>query len=190
MKKIWFVTGNANKFRELSVIASKYNVTFEMAPLKGIEPQADSLEFIASFCAEEASKTLGEPLVVEDSGLFIDALKGFPGVYSSYVYKTIGCEGILKLMKDVSNRRAFFKAVVAYWSPELPEVKLFTGICQGRISDSIRGSQGFGFDPIFIPESREETFAQMSREEKSLYSHRYLAFSSFLQWLCSDNRKL
>ncbi|MEM0332314.1 MAG: non-canonical purine NTP pyrophosphatase, partial [Archaeoglobaceae archaeon] len=111
-------------------------------------------------------------------GLFIEALKGFPGVYSSYVFKTIGNEGILKLMDGITNRRAYFKAVLAYWDGK--EIHIFEGKVEGEIATEIRGSGGFGFDPIFL--YNKKTFAEMG-DEKNEVSHRRRVLEKFFTWL-------
>ena len=115
-----------------------------------VEVQDDSLKSIAKTSATDAVGKCGLPIIVEDAGLFIEALNGFPGPYSSYVYRTLGTEGILKLMKNVDEREAYFQSVVAFSSPE--EVpKCFHGKVKGKIFREVRGRPGFGFDPIFEP---------------------------------------
>lgn len=125
---------------------------------------------------------LKKPLVLEDSGLYINALKGFPGPYSSYVFKKIGNEGILKLMRSVKDRTAKFVCVVAFAHPKYG-IRLFKGEVKGKISLEVRGSKGFGFDPIFIPEGSNKTFGEMDINEKNMFSHRSKAFKQFFQWL-------
>ncbi len=119
--------------------------------------------------------------MVEDSGLYIRALNGFPGPYSSYVYKTIGYFGILKLMEDVTDRGAHFKSVVAFYDGNI--YKIFIGTVYGEIINDARGYYGFGFDPIFKPEgSTRKTFAEMSLKEKCMYSHRAKSITKFCIW--------
>jgi XTP/dITP diphosphohydrolase len=162
-----FVTSNEGKFREAREIAKKFGVELEWLRMKYEEPQGEDLEEIARKSAEILSGQIKEPFFIEDSGLFIEALNGFPGPYSSYVFKTIGNGGIIKLMEGVSNRRAYFKSVVAYFDGE--SVRIFDGVVEGEVSREIRGNMGFGFDPIFLYGKR--TFAEMD-EEKNLFSHR------------------
>jgi len=153
-----------------------------MANCEKVEIQADSLERIAEHAAASAAAKLGCPVVAEDSGLFIKSLGGFPGPYSSYAFKTIGCSGILKLMGGVSDRRAAFRCSIAYAVPGNPTL-LFAGEALGFISDSAKGTRGFGFDPIFISnEGRGLTFAEMDAEAKGRISHRGKAFRSFGEW--------
>jgi XTP/dITP diphosphohydrolase len=179
MKKITLISGNENKIREISLILKKYDIELEAFDLDIYEIQADNLEEIALYCARQAFQILKKPLIIEDSGLFIEALKGFPGPYTSYAYKTIGNEGIIKLMKDEKNRKATFKTVIAY-KDQIIE-KIFTGEVEGKISENIKGL-GWGFDPIFIPQNHFKTYGEMSVEEKNEISHRSKAVSKFAEW--------
>jgi len=180
---IFFVTGNVHKFNEARVLLAKYEIATAMLRIKAAEIQDDELENIARTSALEAFGKTGLPLIVEDAGLFIRALNGFPGPYSSYVYKTIGNKGIIKLMEGVPDRRSQFRSAVAYCSLD-GSTKVFLGISDGNIAKEMRGSQGFGFDPIFEPSggSRRRTFAEMDTDEKNMFSHRSRALTKFAQY--------
>jgi XTP/dITP diphosphohydrolase len=179
--KIGLVTGNIHKVEEINELAKHSRVRFYKLNIRKIEIQAEKLETIALHAARHAFEITKTPLVVDDSGLFIEALNGFPGPYSSYVFETIGYEGILRLMKNIENRRACFKTAAALILP--PVEMVFTGVTCGRITYEPRGSGGFGFDPIFIPENSSETYAEMSLEEKNRVSHRSKAFRSLIKYL-------
>ena len=181
--KVLFATGNKNKLKEAKIILSKYPIKLVMAEHKKIEIQSESIEKIALYAAKMAFRDLRKPLVVEDDGLFISALKGFPGPYSSYIFKTIGLKGILRLLKNIHNRKAYFKSVVAYIDSRLSEPMLFKGVVHGNISSEIRGNNGFGYDPIFIPDGYSKTFGEISIEEKTKISHRYFSFKKFAEWI-------
>ena len=169
--KAYFLTSNKHKFEEVKPIFDEYGIELVMLPYEKVEVQG-SLEQVAVVAAAIAY-SLPKPLLVEDAGLFVEALNGFPGPYSSYVYKTIGWKGILKLMEGVKNRRAYFKAVVACFHKG---IRVFEGVVEGEIAEEGRGNKGFGFDPIFIPKGYNKTFAEMGVEEKSKISHRGKAF--------------
>ena len=157
---------------------------FRIEPMETPEIQSEDLREVAERSVLYAYDVLREPVMVEDAGLFIEALNGFPGPFSSYVYKTIGVEGILKLMRGVEDRRAKFVSVIAFYSPITEPVKFFTGEVEGRISEEARGSKGFGFDPIFIPaEGDGRTFGEMDVEEKNKLSHRARAARKFAEWI-------
>jgi XTP/dITP diphosphohydrolase len=183
MRRIYFATSNKNKFNEASRILEKYGYELVLFSFEKKELQSTDLGEIALQSALIAYTYVNAPVVVEDSGLFIKALNGFPGPFSSYVYKTIGVRGVLKLMESVTDRSAYFEAAVAIVMP--PFERVFKGSVYGRIADSPRGTGGFGFDPIFIPENEDKTFAEMSVEEKNKYSHRARAFEKLGIWLKS-----
>ncbi|WP_054858015.1 XTP/dITP diphosphatase [Vulcanisaeta sp. JCM 16159] len=171
--RIFFVTGNEAKFHEASLVLREFGVNLVIdREHKKIEIQSDNLEDIVSNALGEiCSSNVTNYFVVEDDGLFINRLNGFPGPYSAYVYKTIGLTGILKLMSGVEDRSAYFKSVVGLCGPKI-NIKLFTGIVRGSIAMEPRGSEGFGFDPIFIPDGYDKTFAELGIDIKNKLSHR------------------
>lgn len=171
MMTIYFVTSNKGKLLEAKEKLSSVDVKVVQRNIGYPEIQGDTLEDVARFAVEHVQKKLDQPFILEDAGLFINALGGFPGVYSSYVFHTIGCKGILKLLKNVDGREAVFKSVFAYKEPDSSPV-FFLGECHGRISDIESGGHGFGFDPVFIPVGDTRTFAQMDVKEKNCFSHR------------------
>ncbi len=189
MAEVYFLTSNLGKLKEASLIAEQYGISLKQLPAKRIEIQSDNLASISAFSARVAARKYRVPVVVEDAGLFIEALGGFPGPYSSYVYKTIGVKGILKLMKGVTERAAYFLSVVAYCTPEARPL-IFKGRVKGCIASEARGVGGFGFDPIFIPEGDTRTFAEMTAQEKNRYSHRAKAFAKFFSWLAERRGNL
>jgi len=185
----FFVTGNVHKFNEARLILAEYKVATAMLKIEAIEIQDDSLENIAKASATDAAKNCGLPVIVEDAGLFVEALNGFPGPYSSYVYRTVGTRGILKLMENVDRRDAHFQSVVAFSSPE-GAPKCFHGKTKGKISREERGKFGFGFDPIFEPSGRDKrTFAEMTATEKNQHSHRAEALRKFAKWYTSGSKR-
>jgi XTP/dITP diphosphohydrolase len=157
--------------------------------VEAVEIQDDKLENIAKYSALDAVKNCGLPVFVEDAGLFVDALKGFPGPYSKYVYKTIGLKGILKLMTNMTKRSAHFKSVITFATPK-EKLFSFVGKVDGKISLKLQGKLGFGYDPIFMPyEGEGRTFAEMSTEEKNVYSHRGKALRKFSEWYSGCNKR-
>lgn len=181
-REIFFATSNKYKFNEVKNIASEYGIILKHLDEKPPEIQSDNLEEIAQQSLIQILVRKSSPIFVEDAGLFIEALKGFPGPYSSYVFRTIGCDGILKLMQNIKNRSASFLSVIAYGEARL-EPLVFTGVTKGVITFENRGSGGFGFDPIFLPHDSMETFGEMSVEEKNFFSHRAKAARKLFQWL-------
>jgi XTP/dITP diphosphohydrolase len=180
-KTVWFLTENDNKYREASSILAPFGLRIQRFNRAKVELQDPRLEIIARFALITALKDHRKPTLVEDSGLFIEALDGFPGPYSSFVYYTIGLQGIIDIMKRCRTRKAYFQSTVAFGSPSF-KPRLFTGKVYGRISKKIVGKTGFGYDPIFIPEGSTRTFGQTSQSFKNTKSHRARAFQSFARW--------
>ncbi len=178
--KMIFVTSNKGKVEEAKKYFSSLGVRIIQKEVEYPEIQANTLEEVAEFGINWLKDKIRCPFFLDDSGLFIEALNGFPGVYSAYVYRTLGNEGILKLLEGIENRKAYFKSVIAYYDGEIHK---FTGKTSGRIIHRKRGSGGFGFDPIFQPEGFGKTFAEMTTEEKNRISHRGKAFKAFSEWL-------
>jgi len=186
--KLIFITGNLEKFLEAKKLLGEFGIRLEQADIEMTEPQSDTLEEVAEKCAEEALKKVGERFIIEDSGLFVNSLNCFPGVYSSYVYRKIGCEGILRLLTGSADRSAYFMTALAYGEPG-NRIRFFTGRVEGNIATEQRGKSGFGYDPIYIPLGSNLTFAEMSTEEKNKFSHRSRALRTFASWFLSRHEE-
>ena len=184
-----FASSNMNKFFEAQTILAEFGIKPIHYLLDLLEIQDDSLSKIAeqkavyAYNESRLMKSVGaskpSAVIVEDDGLFIDSLSGFPGPFSSYAFKTLGNDGILKLVGN--NRNAQFRAVIAYCdSNEKP--KLFESSIAGTISENIQGN-GWGYEPIFIPENQTKTYAELA--DKNKLSHRYEALKKFASWFNS-----
>ncbi|WP_312912041.1 RdgB/HAM1 family non-canonical purine NTP pyrophosphatase [Natronosalvus caseinilyticus] len=196
MDTLYFATGNAGKLEE----AREYldgQAALEQVEYDYTEIQSDDLGEIAATGAREtydalkagdalagddelaAEKADVDGVLVDDTGLFIDALGGFPGPYSAYVETTVGVERVWRLLEaeDEPNRRAHFRTVMAYADAE--GVETFEGSVAGTIV-APRGEAGFGYDPIF--EYNGQTFAEMTAAEKNAISHRGRALAAFTDW--------
>ena len=178
---ITVVTGNKGKAAEVAAFFDGI-VEVTHTPFEAVEPQAESISEIAREKARQAYGALGVPLIVDDTGLFIEALAGFPGPYAAYVQDTIGNEGILRAMSAIENRRAYFATAVAYADEN--GISVFEGRVDGEITQSPRGTDGFGYDPIFSV--GEKTLAEMSLSEKNQVSHRARALEEFRKWYVSN----
>jgi XTP/dITP diphosphohydrolase len=175
---ITFASTNLNKFLEVQLILSTQNISVDFSRTRLLEVQSDSLEEIAREKAKTAFAKVGRPVIVEDDGLFIDSLGGFPGQYSSFVFKTIGNDGILKLLAGSGKRSAYFRSLIAFYNGKT--LSISEGRVDGRISDKITEG-GWGYDPIFMPAGTDLTFAQL-KKSKNEYSHRKRALEKFAQW--------
>ncbi len=181
MRKIRVATGNPHKLAEISAILAPFGIAVEQLDAEKVEVQDDDVVTVARKAAEFLCPRHGDYVVVEDTGLYIDALGGFPGPYAEYVYRTIGLRGVLKLLEGVSDRSATFKCAAALCLGG--DVHIFVGETRGRIAEEPRGSGGFGYDPIFIPEGSSLTYAEMGEETKNTVSHRARAFTALARWL-------
>ncbi len=184
--EILFATSNKHKFDEAKLVFDKFNSTNsnEIAlthyPFEYRELRSDSFEEIAKDAVTAAYQKCKKPVFVEDSGLSINSLNGFPGTFSAWVQKKIGNEGIIRLMNKVDDRSAKFVSTVAYHNGN--KISTFTAICEGTISNKLLGEKGFGYDPLFIPKGEQSTFGQ-SIELKNKLSHRYKVLLKFCEYL-------
>jgi len=187
MNIIFFVSNNIHKYSEIKSILHDRTTDLDVNFYKQniIEIQDDQIEKIAIEKAKSAYNTVKRPIIIEDDGLFINSLNGFPGQYSSYVFKSIGNRGILRLLEGSRDRSAFFKSIFVYNNGII--VKVFSGQINGKISSTITDG-GWGYDPIFIPFNNHDnhhnkTFAELSKtNKKNELSHRSIALDKFVKW--------
>jgi len=171
-----FASSNIHKYEEAKEILAEFGIELEFFKTDLVEIQDDSLSKIAVQKALNAYEKCKKPVIIEDDGLFIESLSGFPGPYSSYIFNTIGNNGILKLIGD--NRDAQFVAVIAFCDSSNEPI-LFESKVVGTISKNIQGI-GWGYDPIFIPENQNRTYAELA--DKNKLSHRYESLKKFASW--------
>ncbi len=180
--QIIFVTGNPHKVAEAVAICAPRGIGIVQNDCGYPELQDDDVARVAAYGAEQAVNRLDCAVIVEDTGLYIDALNGFPGPYAAYVYDTIGNAGILTLMRDTrgdEDRRATFRSIIGYCKPGMAAIT-FEGTVTGRIAYEARGAGGFGYDPIF--EIDGVAFASMGDDAKNNVSHRAKSFEKFAEW--------
>ncbi|DAC72273.1 MAG TPA: non-canonical purine NTP pyrophosphatase, RdgB/HAM1 family [Thermoplasmata archaeon] len=179
MKTLYFITSNKGKLQEATKKLRPLGYAVVQKDLGYPELQTDSLEEVATWGITYIQDRFDEAFMLEDAGLFIDALEGFPGVYSKYVFFTIGLPGILRLLQEADNRKAVFRSVYAYYEPGKKPI-IVTGECNGTISQKQQGKNGFGYDPIFIPNGEEKTFGEMTIDKKNKFSHRGRALEKLI----------
>lgn len=181
---LYFVTSNEGKVREFRQILEP-KVQVQHLPIDYPELRSDYPEEIARLAAKQLADKLNKPIVVEDSGLFIKSLNGFPGTCSAYTHKRIGLKGILKLMSGIKDRSCMYMSAVAYCEPKNQPVS-FLGTEKGKIAEKIRGKHGFGHDPIFIPEGSKKTYGEMKNSEE-VKKFRRRAVLKLLEYLKNEN---
>ena len=176
--ELFFVSSNNHKFTEAQRILSNLGLEVSLFKTTLEEIQSNSLSEIAKRKALDAYSKVQKPVIIEDDGLFIDSLDGFPGPYSSYAYDTIGNKGIIRLLENSESRNAKFVAIIAYCNG-VDDVQLFESSIPGKISLSIEKG-GWGYDPIFIPDGESKTYANVSDKDK--FSHRSASLKKFSDW--------
>ncbi|EEQ39492.1 putative inosine triphosphate pyrophosphatase [Clavispora lusitaniae] len=188
MSTITFVTGNANKLKEVLYIlggnndsntVGKFNIVNRSLDVEEIQGTIDE---VTIHKAKSAAQLIGGPVLVEDTCLAFDALNDLPGPYVKWFLKAIGLRGLVDMLYKFDDKGA--KAVCTFGYCEGPgkEVKLFQGITKGTIVES-RGPQDFGWDSIFEPNGFTETYAEMEKATKNSISHRYKALEKVKTFL-------
>jgi len=188
-------TSNEGKFREMSKMLEPlgHDVVKENIPYPEI--QAENLRMVVEYGIQwildnDKKVWMDDPdhgFVIDDSGLFIKGLKDFPGVYSKFVFFSIGNSGVLKLMEGRDHRDAVFRTALMFCRNN--RTYYFEGDCGGRIAKEERGTHGFGYDPIFIPDGSDSTFAEMETDMKNKFSHRGEALDNFIDFLKKIEKK-
>lgn len=183
-----FASHNENKVREIKSMVSDEIRILSLNDLnfhEEIEETGNTLEENARIKALAIHKLTGKNVFADDSGLFVEVLHGEPGVHSArYAGTGNSKDNISKLLdklKNEPNRKAYFKSVFCLILNQ--EEYYFEGEVHGEILNDERGNQGFGYDPIFVPNGLEETFAEMNAQEKNLISHRYKALEKLINFI-------
>jgi len=184
MHKIFFATTNEGKLKEARELLS---IEIEGAGLDIDEIQSLDPREVVSKKGKAYFDKLSKPILVEDVSLTFLALGKLPGPYINDFSKSLKNEGLIKLLEGYTNREATAQTSLAFYD-ESGNEHIFEGIVQGTIATECRGTSGFGWDPIFIPNGETLTFAQMKDEDKNKYSMRARAFEKFREWLNTANR--
>jgi XTP/dITP diphosphohydrolase len=192
MSRIIFATNNQHKVDEMrAVIGERFQVvTLKEAGIDIDIPEPhDTLEANAVEKATTIFRLTNTNVFSEDTGLEVEALNGEPGVKSArYAGDARDFQGnidkLLANLRHQTNRKARFRTVICLlWNGEQ---HLFEGICEGKIATDQEGLNGFGYDPVFMPAGSDKTFAEMSMEQKNLYSHRRKATDQLIRFLASQ----
>lgn len=193
MSELLFATSNANKIREIQSLLP------EGFLLKGlndigfsgdIPETADTIAGNSLLKAQFIAEKYGIPCFSEDTGLLIDTLGGKPGVHTARYAGENACNHdnislVLQQMNGENKRSARFITVITFFDGKT--FQQVEGICEGSIAHTPKGKDGFGYDPIFVPEGDTRTFAEMDLTEKNFFSHRKKAFAKFMQLLTGKN---
>jgi XTP/dITP diphosphohydrolase len=176
--KLHFVTSNKGKAGEAQMILG---LPIEITSLDLPEIQSLDLEEIVREKVIHAYEKIKEPVFVDDVGLFVNAWNGFPGPFIKFLIEAGGNELLLKMMSSVSDRKMTAKASIGFHDGS--KIHTFIGEIKGTLVEESRGDGGWGWDPLFIPENSDKTYAEMSPEEKNAFSHRRNALEKFRKFL-------
>ncbi len=191
MKQIVFATNNAHKLKEVREILHDTGMSVlsleDIGCHDDIPETADTLDGNALIKAQWVKQRYGYDCFADDTGLEVDVLGGAPGVYSAR-YASSGHDSaanvalLLKKLEGKEDRKARFRTVIALIIGD-EEPLLFNGIVNGRITDKLHGAGGFGYDPVFLPDGSDRTFAEMTDGEKNAISHRGRAVRKLAEYL-------
>ncbi len=192
--KLVFASNNKNKIQEIQALVPNSIQILSLEEIgctEDIPETADTIEGNAILKANYVTEKYGYDCFADDTGLEVDSLNGAPGVYSArYAGEqkdaNDNMDKLLSELKDKSNRKANFKTVIALNLNG--NQNLFTGIINGKIIEKKIGTNGFGYDPIFVADGYSKTFAELTMEEKSIISHRGIAVKELILFLQKQNR--
>lgn len=192
MTTLVFATNNPHKAREIEqILGQGYTVKTlkDIGCTEDIPETADTLEGNALLKAQYVKEKYGCDCFSEDTGLEVEALGGAPGVHTARYAgdQKNPMDNIARLLENLSgekNRRAQFRTVIALIRGDRED--LFTGVCTGTIAGEMRGAGGFGYDPVFVPDGYEQTFAELGEAVKNSVSHRAKATALLVEGLRSD----
>ena len=187
--KLVFATNNLNKLKEVQAIMPQNITLISLADIGCEEDIPETQNTISGNAVQKAnyiSQKYGYNCFADDTGLEVEALNGAPGVYSArYAGPERNTENntnlLLKNLVNATNRNAQFKTVIALCLKS--ETHTFTGICKGQITEQKRGAKGFGYDPVFMPEHHDVTFAEMDLALKNVIGHRGKAMQKLVLFL-------
>lgn len=193
MSTITFVTGNANKLKEVVAILAtddspdgakvgKYLITNKSLDLDELQ---GSIEEVTIHKAKSAAEILNGPVLVEDTCLGFDAFNDLPGPYIKWFVKSIGLQGLVDMLYKFDDKGAKAICTFGYCAGPGEKVELFQGITHGRIVDS-RGPTNFGWDSVFEPDGFDKTYAELDKSVKNGISHRYKALAKVREYLVNN----
>ncbi len=163
--KLFYVTGNELKIKLAKKVFSKYGIEVIQKDMDTPEIQSLDCKVVADYSSKYAANILKARVLKNDSGLFIEALNGFPGALSKYAEDTIKSEGYIRLLKGEKNRNCHWEEVLSFAEPNSTPIS-FTSVTKGRIAEEVHEGRGYDFDKIFIPENDTRTFSEMTEEEQ------------------------
>ena len=186
--KVVLASSNKHKVQEINDIVKSIGLEVEFVlPPEGFDPEENGTTFEENshIKAYEAWKLTKTWVLADDSGLCIDALGGKPGIFSARYAETpaLRIERVLKELNGIEERKAHFTCAMTLINPQGEVEYKYQGICEGSIIKEARGTNGFGYDPIFLVKDDFRTMAELSEDEKNQISHRSVALRHVLEYL-------
>ena len=186
--KVVLASSNKHKVQEINDIVKSIGLEVEFVlPPEGFDPEENGTTFEENshIKAYEAWKLTKTWVLADDSGLCIDALGGKPGIFSARYAETpaLRIERVLKELNGIEERKAHFTCAMTLINPQGEVEYKYQGICEGSIIKEARGTNGFGYDPIFLVKDDSRTMAELSEDEKNQISHRSVALRHVLEYL-------
>ncbi len=182
--ELYFVTENKHKFSEMKEMLAACGIKLKQKKMKLQEPDLASQEEVALTKAKQAFAELKRPLIVEDTGVYFNAYRNFPGHLAKRIYESIGFDGLIALIKAAKNKRAYFKTVICYVGKK-GKYKIFSGEMRGRLIERVvlPKKDRLPYEKIFVPEGFKKAVVQLSIREKNKISHRAKATTKLGKWL-------
>ena len=186
MKKIYFISGNKSKFEEAALLLKDSNIELLQEDIKLIEPKTLNQEEVVLSKAEQAFAAIKKPLIVDDTGIYFEQFKEFPGTYTKTLFQAIGFKGVENLLKG-AKRTAHFKTLVCY--KDNKKTMVFEGRWNGTIVKEISKmfNPDWEYNSIFVPDNFTEPLSEISLEERAKHSHRKKAFDKLKKYLGCNN---
>ena len=192
MKEIVIATKNRHKFDEIVAILSDVECEFLFAgdypELPDIVENGNSLLENAVIKAKATAKLLNKPCIADDTGFFVRSLNGEPGIYAA-VYAGENCtyeDNVNKLLHELNGKKdrfAYFQTMTVLYDLDKGLIAQSEGTITGNVTETRKGNKGFGYDPVFVPENNDKTYAEMTDNEKNNMSHRYKSVYGLKQYL-------
>lgn len=173
---IAFITTNKHKLEEAQLLLQDFEIDIEQVDIPYGEDKEAPIEEVAKNAAKKMATILNRPVIVEDTGIYFEAYNNFPGALPKLMFKSLGYEGLLKLLEG-KKREAYFKCVIGFCKPG-QEPMIFEGLMKGTITENVEDPDKdvMPYERIFIHEGHDQTMSKLSREEKNNISHRGNAF--------------
>ncbi len=180
---LYFVTENKGKFEMIERVLQQYGTELQQKTLELNEPDSDNLKEIALSKARQAFEKIRQPLIVEDTGFFLEAYKGFPGQHSKWAFHKIGFEGFFKLLSG-KTRKAYFHTVICFIESE-ENHRFFEGKWHGKVTNKVskKAAQALPYSQVFIAEGEKVPAVEMPFDERIDKSQRGIAAHSLGKWL-------